>query len=230
MSHLRLDGQRTALAATTVAGLFGVAVVPASAQVPNVAPRIDGPTLLTTDINKPIKLDAGLGDDGVGRDPDLTITVTGGTLNLADQPGLTFTGDKTNAVTASGPVAALDKALERAVVTPDRGFEGTIAIHLAAGDGALTTQADLYVDIRRGGLPDIQLEPLGGLALPGGAEIAAFDKRSDRAVIVAGTSTTASIVDLSRPTNPKWLRRLTCPPSVAPYRAWRSATAWRRSR
>ena len=119
MSHHRLDPRRATIAAATVAGLLGLVVVPAHAQAPtNAAPRIDGPTLLTTDVNKPVKLDAGLSDDGVVRDPDITVTVTGGTLDLADQPGLTITGDKTNAVTAAGPVAALDRALDKSVVTP----------------------------------------------------------------------------------------------------------------
>lgn len=168
----------------------------------NAPPRFDGTVLRTTDVDTPLALAVTLSDDGVASDPTVTVTVSGGTLDVTPAAGLTVTGDATAALTLSGPVDVVSTALRTASVVPTAGVEGTVVLDLVATDGILVRRASYSVDVRDGGLPSLQLDPLGGVAIPDGAEIAAFDPDTRRAVVVAGTSATATFVDLSDPLAP----------------------------
>lgn len=168
----------------------------------NSPPRFDGVTLRTTDVDTPLDLAVTLTDDGVAEDPVVTIEVTGGTIEVGAAPGVTVVGDGTSSLELSGPVDAVSDALSGASVVPTAGVEGTVVLDLVADDGILSRTASYSVDVREGGLPALQLDPLGGVAVEGGAEISAYDAESGRAVIVAGTSTTATIVDLADPDAP----------------------------
>lgn len=174
----------------------------------NVAPRFDGPTLLTTDIGTPIALPIRFSDDGIGAGvTTVTLTATGGLVALAPTTA-EVTGAGTGSVTVSGTAEEIDTALRGAVVTPEAASTEPVRVDLLGDDGILTRMATFVVNVRAGGLPAVQLDPLGGIVLDGGAEIVAYDPASERAVVVAGASvvtgeevpsTVASIVDVSDP-------------------------------
>ncbi|WP_380165184.1 choice-of-anchor I family protein [Jannaschia sp. R86511] len=168
----------------------------------NLPPRFDGTVLRTTDVDTPVALEVSLSDDGVLLDPTVTVAVSGGTLDVAAAADLTVTGDGTAALTLSGPLDAVSAALGTASMVPTPGVEGTVVVDLVATDGILERRASYSVDVRDGGLPSLQLDPLGGVAIPDGAEISAFDADSRRAVVVAGTSASATFVDLADPLAP----------------------------
>ncbi|MHC4716187.1 MAG: tandem-95 repeat protein, partial [Planctomycetota bacterium] len=66
---------------------------------------------------------------------EVALTAFNGRLNLAGQIGLTaVAGDGTRVVTLTGPVAAINAALDGMVFTPDAGFYGHAAINVVTGD------------------------------------------------------------------------------------------------
>ncbi len=181
----------------------GALITPGAANgTTNLPPRFDGTVLRTTDVDTPVDLEVSLSDDGVLVDPAVTVTVSGGTLDVVPAADLAVTGDGTAALTLSGPVEVVSTALRTATVVPAAGVEGTVVVDLVASDGILERRASYSVDVRDGGLPSLQLEALGGVAIPDGAEISAFDADTRRAVVVAGTSASATFVDLSAPLAP----------------------------
>ena len=68
---------------------------------------------------------------------DLTLSVSAGTLTLSSTAGLTGSGDGTGSLSYSGPLSALDAALEGMIFTPPAGFHGNATLSLdAQSDGA----------------------------------------------------------------------------------------------
>src|SRR5262249_47536147 len=95
------------------------------------------------------------GDAIILRDPDmgpfdptwhLTLSVAVGTLTLASTAGLNGSGDGTGTLSYSGPLSALDAAMDGLTYSPPPGFHGTTLLSLEADSaGALPVHTQLVI-------------------------------------------------------------------------------------
>src|SRR5262249_36092305 len=102
---------------------------------------------------RPLVFSAGLGDGIALRDPeagtldaiwDLTLSVAVGTLTLSTTDGLTGSGDGTGSLSYTGPLSALNAALQGMTFIPPPGFHGDATLSVDAGSpGASPLQAQL---------------------------------------------------------------------------------------
>ncbi len=77
---------------------------------------------------------------------DLNLSVTGGTLVLASTAGLTGSGDRTSSLSYSGPLSAIDAAMDGMQFTPRPGFHGNALIDLhAQSAGALPVDSRVFI-------------------------------------------------------------------------------------
>src|SRR5262249_34066710 len=76
---------------------------------------------------------------------DLTLSVAIGTLTLSTTAGLTGSGDGTGVLTYSGPLSAIDAALEGMQFAPPEGFHGSTALSLAARSDGTTAEAQVVI-------------------------------------------------------------------------------------
>ena len=104
---------------------------------------------------QPLTFSSATGDGIALQDPDagpfvatwdLTLSVLGGTLTLGSTAGLTGSGDGTGSLSYSGPIAAIDGALDGLTFTPQPQFRGGTTVILdAASEGATTIRADIAI-------------------------------------------------------------------------------------
>ena len=126
------------------------AVRPANVYAPSLSVR--------NAANQPVAFATNSGDGIAIQDPgalsitplwDLTLSVSDGTLTLSTTAGLTGSGDGTGSLSYSGPLAALDAALQGMILNPAAGSHGdTTLLTLGAqsyGATPLQTQVTLVV-------------------------------------------------------------------------------------
>ena len=116
-------------------------------EAPTQAPRLVA--------GQPLTFSSATGDGIALQDPDagpfvatwdLTLSVLGGTLTLGSTAGLTGSGDGTGSLSYSGPIAAIDGALDGLTFTPQPQFRGGTTVILdAASEGATTIRADIAI-------------------------------------------------------------------------------------
>lgn len=107
-------------------------------------PTASAPATLTLDENAICVAVAGVIVGPLAEDRDdtvnATLTVSNGTLHVADISGVTVTGDDCATLTLSGSAAVVDKLLAGLTYTPTPGFEGCDTLHLSvtSSDGSST--------------------------------------------------------------------------------------------
>ncbi len=116
-------------------------------EAPTQAPRLVA--------GQPLTFSSATGDGIALQDPDagpfvatwdLTLSVLGGTLTLGSTAGLTGSGDGTGSLSYSGPISAIDGALEGLTFTPQPQFRGGTTLILdAASEGAMPIRADIAI-------------------------------------------------------------------------------------
>src|SRR5262249_49441099 len=104
---------------------------------------------------QPFVFSAASGDGIALQDPDagplvpewhLTLSVPAGTLTLSQTAGLTGSGDGTRSLTYSGPLSALNAALEGLTFVPPPGFVDNLALSVAAQSaGAMPVQGQVAI-------------------------------------------------------------------------------------
>ena len=163
----------------------------------NNAPAITAPATAVTPVNTAFNFAATVSvadpDSGTA-DVQVTLTATNGTATLSGTAGLVVAGNGTAAVTATGPVAAMNTALTGLLFTPTAAYSGAASLAIAINDqgntgtgGPLTANANVAITVDN--LPTIlSTVPANGAVsvLPGTTITVNFSE----AVTVTGTAFT----------------------------------------
>jgi hypothetical protein len=129
----------------------------------NSPPTIKAPSVGQSDIeNSPLTFSTTNSNGITVADPDgasaseaITLSVgSGSTLQLATTSGLTVTGNNSNSVVMTGPLTALNAALNGLIYTPGTGFTGTDSLQILINDlgntgtgGPMTATASVSISV-----------------------------------------------------------------------------------
>jgi hypothetical protein len=142
----------------------------------NDAPQVTWPGPQTTDEDVPLAFSTAGGNavrvddlDADNNSVEVTLTVTHGTLTLADSTGLTFTnGDGTADATLTfiGTVSNVNAALDGLRYTPDHDFHGATNMTLLVGDHSQSGSGGSLTATQIGTIAVTSVLDLGEISLP----------------------------------------------------------------
>jgi FG-GAP-like repeat len=163
-----------------------------------------------------VVLSAAAGDGIALQDPDagpfdltwsLTLTASAGTLTLSNTTGLTGSGNGTNSLAYSGPLSALNVALENMNFTAPAGLNGNATLSVGAqSDGASPFVAQVQIIVTTGRFEVTNTDDTG----PGSLRQAILDSNTetggtntiDFAILGQGVQAIAPLSPLPAITNP----------------------------